>query len=407
MYRGITLAGLNRLQEAVASYDQAIEIQPDYEDAWSRRSYAISELSKLKHFEFLLNSWEKVLKIKPKNAESWYYHGYTLSRLGQKRESLASYDKAIQISPDYAEAWKGKGFALKRLGRLEEAIDNYDKAIEIDPDDTEALYQIGNLLENLGYVEDAFDSYDEAVKIDSNYKEAWYRRSKVLLRLNRHLEALNSYECTLTLDPEDYYALNGKGLALARLVRYPEAIAAYLDSIDYSEKQYWRAWHNLGWALINSGKSYKLALKNWTEGLKAIKPEICDSYQEGCGVLHHSIGKVYYREGRKPGKHDYWHKAKKNYELALKILKNNPKLDERYLEVLQDLYGIYLNWEEIEKAEELQRIGADLLRRLLAECKHPGRKKQLARKFVGFNQLTVDLYAQSKMSLYLPISKPS
>ena len=88
-------------------------------------------------------------------------------------------------------------------------------------------------------------------------------------------------------------------------------------------------------------------------------------------------------------------KAQKNYEKALKFLKSNSKLSEKYLEVLQDLYSIYLNLEEIEKAKELQRIGADILRRLLGESKHPGKKKQLALKFVGFNQLTVDLYTQS------------
>ncbi|MBW4624436.1 MAG: tetratricopeptide repeat protein [Brasilonema octagenarum HA4186-MV1] len=417
MYHGITLVSLKSFKKAVASYERAIEISPDYEKALKRHSYAIFELSKLEFFECILTSWKKILQIKPEYAEGWYSQAYTLCQLSQYTEAIASYNKAIEISPDYAEAWKGKGFALKCLGSLEEAIDSYDKAIEIDPDDTEALYQIGNLLENLGYLEDAFDSYDETVKIKRNYKEAWYSRSKVLLRLNRHLEALNSYECTLSLDPENYYALNGKGLALANLVRYPEAIAAYKESIyyskKYSDKQYWRAWHNLGWAFINSGKSYKLALKNWADGLKALKPEICDSdqegcdglkalkpeirdsYQEGCGVLHHSIGKVYYREGRKPGKHDYWHKAKRNYEKALKFLENNPKLSEKYLEVLQDLYGIYLNLKKIEKAEELQRIGADLLRRLLAESKDPRKKKQLALKFVGFNQLTVDLYAQS------------
>jgi tetratricopeptide (TPR) repeat protein len=190
------------------------------------------------------------------------------------------------------------------------------------------------------------DSYDEAVKIDRNCKKAWYNRSNVLLHLNRHLEALKSYEHMLTLDPEDYRALNGKGSTLAKLVRYPEAIEAYQESIYYSKKQYWRAWNNLGWAFINSVKSYKQALKKWTDGLNALKPETTDRYQEGCGVLHHSIGKVYYREGRKQGKREYWHKAKKNYEEALKFLENNSMLVEKYLLVLQDLYGIYLGLAE-------------------------------------------------------------
>ncbi|MEG4908657.1 CHAT domain-containing tetratricopeptide repeat protein, partial [Microcoleus sp. F8-C4] len=395
MYRGITLASLNYFQEAVASYDRVIEIQPEYEDAWIRRKYAISELSKLKRFEFLLASWEKVLKMKPKDAETWYYKAYTLCQLRKYRKAIISYDKAIEINPDYAEAWKSRGLAFKHLGCLEEAIHSYHKAIEINPYDRETWYNNGNALESLGDLEDAFNSYNQAVKIDTKYKEAWYNRSKVLLFLNRHLEALASYNCTLTLDPENYKALNGKGLALKHLERYPEAISAFQESICYSKKQYWRAYNNLGEAVIRSGKSYKLALKIWAEGRKALKPEKGYHYQEGCGALHQSIGKIYYSEGRKQIKPDYWHEAKKNYEEALKFLESNSKLGERYLEVLRDLYCIYLNLGEIEKAEELQQIGSDVLRRLLTESKHPGKKKQLSLKFVGFNQLTVDLYAQS------------
>jgi tetratricopeptide (TPR) repeat protein len=394
IYRGINLASLNRLQEAVASYDQAIEIQPDYEDAWIRRSYAIFELSKLKRFEFLLASWEKLLKIKPENAESWYYHAYTLDSLGQYREALGSYEKSINIAPANKTAWQDRGWVLKSLCLLEEAVTSFDKALAIDPDYEEAWYGRGKVLLLLSNLEEAFHSFNKAIQIDPNYEEAWYDRSKTLFRLGLYEKALDSYNCTLTL-VSDEYVWNGKGNVLCKLDSWEEAIQAYKNALRLSHKQYWRAWNNLGWAFINSGKSYKLALKNWTDGLKALKPETTHSYQEGCGVLYHSIGKVYYREGRTQGKRDYWHKAKKSYEKALKFLESNSKLSERYLEVLQDLYSIYLNLEEIEKAEELQRIGADLLRRLLGESKHPGQKKQLALKFVGFNQLTVDLYAQS------------
>ena len=111
MYRGITLAALNRFQEAVASYDRAIEIQPDYEDAWIRRSYSIAELSKLKRFKFLLSSWEKFLKIKPEKAEIWYYHGYTLAKLGRYKESLVSYDKVLDI-----DSWLTKQPGIIEVG---------------------------------------------------------------------------------------------------------------------------------------------------------------------------------------------------------------------------------------------------------------------------------------------------
>jgi CHAT domain-containing protein len=52
---------------------------------------------------------------------------------------------------------------------------------------------------------------------------------------------------------------------------------------------------------------------------------------------------------------------------------------------------------ETDKAEELQRLGTDLLRRLLSEPKRSNySKKQLALKFVSFQQLTVDQAVQSQ-----------
>jgi CHAT domain-containing protein len=248
----------------------------------------------------------------------------------------------------------------------------------------------------LNDLEEAFNSFSKATQINPNYKEAWYQRSKTLSHLGRYKEALNSYNWTLTI-VSDKYVWNGKGNVLCKLKHWEDAIQAYKEALYVSHKQYWRAWNNLGWAFINSGKSYKLALRIWRNGLKALKPETTNNYQEGCGGLHHSIGIVYYVQGWKQGKRRYWQRAKTNYEKALKFLENNLKFTERYLQVLQDLYGIYLNLEEIEKAEELQRIGADLLRRLLVESKHPGKKKELSLNFVGFNQLTVDLYAQSNL----------
>lgn len=69
---------------------------------------------------------------------------------------------------------------------------------------------------------------------------------------------------------------------------------------------------------------------------------------------------------------------------------------QAHLEVLQDLIKIYLGWGQVDEAKELQRRGSGLLRDLLAR---PSRsnlsKQQLALKFIGFNQLTVDLVLQS------------
>ncbi|WP_211178511.1 hypothetical protein [Brasilonema octagenarum] len=90
---------------------------------------------------------------------------------------------------------------------------------------------------------------------------------------------------------------------------------------------------------------------------------------------------------------DFCLKAVNSYNKALKTL-TQADFSELHLEVLQDLIRVFLDLGETAKAQELQRRGTDLLRRLLDECKSPEKKKQLALKFAPFEQLTVDLAVQ-------------
>ncbi|MDJ0536648.1 MAG: tetratricopeptide repeat protein, partial [Xenococcaceae cyanobacterium MO_207.B15] len=55
---GITLVDLGKLEEAVASYDQALKLQPDYPDAWNNRGNA---LWKLGRYEEAVASYDQAL----------------------------------------------------------------------------------------------------------------------------------------------------------------------------------------------------------------------------------------------------------------------------------------------------------------------------------------------------------
>ncbi|MEG5072662.1 tetratricopeptide repeat protein, partial [Microcoleus sp. B3-D2] len=85
-----------------------------------------------------LASYDKALDIKPDYHEAWFNRGIALRNLGRWEEAIASYDKALDIKPDYHEAWFNRGIALRNLGRWEEAIASYNKALDIKPDYHEA-----------------------------------------------------------------------------------------------------------------------------------------------------------------------------------------------------------------------------------------------------------------------------
>ena len=75
--------------------------------------------------EEAIAAYNKALLIKPDFAEAHYNLGNTLQELGRSKYAEASYRKAISLKPDYAKAHSHLGNTLRDLGRLEEAETSY------------------------------------------------------------------------------------------------------------------------------------------------------------------------------------------------------------------------------------------------------------------------------------------
>lgn len=72
------MGDLDRLEEALASYDNALAINPDYVEAWTNR-------------------------------------GSSLALLGRYEEALISCDNALAINPNYENAQRLKQLILSKL----------------------------------------------------------------------------------------------------------------------------------------------------------------------------------------------------------------------------------------------------------------------------------------------------
>ena len=101
--RGISLAGLDRREEAIESYDKAIAINPDYHQAWSNRGLS---LLYVKRFEEAIESFDKALEINPDDASTIYNKACCLSLMGDRIAALHWLEKAITLNSKYRELAK-------------------------------------------------------------------------------------------------------------------------------------------------------------------------------------------------------------------------------------------------------------------------------------------------------------
>ena len=66
----------------------------------------------LKRTDEALASYDRALALKPDYAEAFYNRGNALQELKRTDEAVASYDRALALKPDYAEAHSNRGVAL-------------------------------------------------------------------------------------------------------------------------------------------------------------------------------------------------------------------------------------------------------------------------------------------------------
>ena len=149
---GNTLKELGRLEEALASYVQAIALKPDY-------------------------------------AEAHHHLGITLKELGRLEEAIASYKRVyIFETDDFAKAYDGLGVILQSNEKYKDAEICYKKYQSLEPDKISSIKSRGEFLFDQGDFEQAlrvFDSYDNITsrKLRLNVYTAWGELESIYERI--------------------------------------------------------------------------------------------------------------------------------------------------------------------------------------------------------------------------------
>lgn len=191
LQRANALQKQKRYEEAVADYDQAIALKPDYAEAWCNRGRA---LEKLGRFDAALESHDRALAIRPSYVLAHINRGNVLQALKQFDAMLQSYEQAIALDPRQPLAHANRGVALEMLKRLHEAVASYDRAIALRPGHAQAYINRGNALQKLGRPDAAINDYDQAIALEPQHAEARWNKALALLLNGRLGEGWPLYE---------------------------------------------------------------------------------------------------------------------------------------------------------------------------------------------------------------------
>jgi superkiller protein 3 len=185
---GFALFQQGKSEEAIASLEKALKIDPKHYKAHNNMALASIDMGELELAEI---HYRESLAIEPQ-ASIYNDLGYVLERQGMVEEAIEAYRSALEIDPQsatshfnlathlarekqYAEAEKhlrealktrqdakvytGLGAVLWQQGRADEAIENLQIAILEDPASTSASDTLGKILMAQGKLEQAASTY--------------------------------------------------------------------------------------------------------------------------------------------------------------------------------------------------------------------------------------------------------
>ena len=198
------------LRGAIADYTKAIEIDPNYANAYVDRGVAKDDLE---DYYGAIADYTKVIEIDPNEAKAYYNRGNSKGNLEDYKGAIADYTKAIEIDPNYAAAYNNRGYAKRKLEDYYGAIADCTKTIEIDPNNAAAYYNRGIAKHKLEDYYGAIADYTKAIEIDPNIANAYYNRGVAKRKLEDYYGAIADYTKAIEIDPNFAVAYNNRGIA--------------------------------------------------------------------------------------------------------------------------------------------------------------------------------------------------
>ena len=187
--KAVALMQLERYDEAIDLFTQALDILPQSVSSLSGRGYA---LLKAERYDEATRDLVLATRLDPVNAqaEKNLHHilaklvrvAYYQAEVGELDAAIAAYDRVLTMHPNYADAFCYRGDAYDKMGDLEQAEKDYLKAIELDPRNVECYRGLDHVLVQQKRLDEVVRLWNRYLKRKPKDATALFERSGTYYR---------------------------------------------------------------------------------------------------------------------------------------------------------------------------------------------------------------------------------
>jgi len=197
-FRGLTLWGDKKYNEAIADIDQSISSNPNdprYYFARGNLLYQMNDLVKS------LIDLTKGLKLYPYNTDAYFLKGLIKSKLGDNHGAISDYDSILKFHSDtirhnydLATVYNNKAYCLITLGDYKSSLPLVNKALNLDQSHAYIWETRGELNFRVGKFQECINDMSKAISIEKNNNSLFYYYSglsKIKLKISGGCEDLS------------------------------------------------------------------------------------------------------------------------------------------------------------------------------------------------------------------------
>lgn len=180
-------------------------------------------------------AFESALELDPDSALAYYDLGVTYGNQGRYDEAVAAYEKALALEPEgltAAKALNNLGAIAQGQGDLATAGTFFEQAVAAAPDHLESRYNLAVMRLGEGRVEHAVALLEEAAALSPNHEVVTLRLAQAYVAAGRGEDAYRRFLLVRRLYPENWEAPLGLALLHASAGQPEEARRQLAEAIE-------------------------------------------------------------------------------------------------------------------------------------------------------------------------------
>lgn len=189
-------------------------------------------LGELGEWRLAAEAFNQAIELSPNFAEAWAFEGEARQQLGEEGQSYL--DRALAINSNSVLVMALQAISLERQGKAAEALVYLHTIAAMEPQNGVWQVELGNALSQMGDLQTALSYYQNAVQVEPENPSLWRALANYCLAYNTQIDTIGlpAARQAVVLAPDDPTGLDLLGQAMVKMGDYSSADRFFFRAIQ-------------------------------------------------------------------------------------------------------------------------------------------------------------------------------